>query len=69
MNCDDPRSPQSVSNFYSSDVLSEAKCSLCFVAAFCVRSVECVEGVSVLEDFIFIWLGKVNVMFSTERQQ
>ena len=28
-----------------SDVLSEAKCSLCLVAAFCMYSVECVEGV------------------------
>jgi hypothetical protein len=45
MNCDDPPSPQTVSHFCSPAVLSEAKCSLCLVAAFCVRSVECAEGV------------------------
>ena len=35
----------SISILQKSDVLSEAKYSLCVVAAFCVHSVECVEGV------------------------
>ena len=45
------RLQQPVTHFYSSDVRrpSEAKCSLCVVAAFCVHSVECVEGVWELE--------------------
>jgi len=34
-----------ISIFKMSDVLSEAKCSLCVVAAFGVHSVECVEGI------------------------
>jgi len=34
-----------------SDILLEVKRSSCFVAAFCVHSVECVEGVCGLEEF------------------
>jgi hypothetical protein len=34
-----------------SDVLLEAKCSLSFVAAFCVHSVECFEFLCGLEEF------------------
>ena len=47
MNCDEPLSPTNSHPFlfYDADVLSEAKCSLCLVAAFCVHLVECVEGV------------------------
>jgi len=40
-----------ISILQMSDVLSEAKCSLCLVAAFFVRSVESVEGVWGLEEF------------------
>ena len=52
-----------------SDVLSEAKCSLCLVAAFCVHSVECVEGVWGKEEFDIYRAGKVNFILLTEWQE
>ena len=53
-----------ISVLHMSDVLSEGKCSLCLVAV--LHSVECVEGVGGLEGFVFIGLGKVNVILLTE---
>jgi len=40
-----------ISILQMSDVLSQAKCSLCVVAAFCVLSVECDKGVWKKEEF------------------
>ena len=47
-----------ISTLQMSDVLSEAKYSLCLVAAFCVHSVECVEGVWGLVEFDIYWAGE-----------
>jgi hypothetical protein len=40
-----------ISSLQKSDVLSESKCCLCVVAAFCVHSVESDEGVWGVEEF------------------
>ena len=48
------------------DVLSEAKCSLCLVAAFCVHSVESVEDVWELEEF-YIYRAEENWCYLVDR--
>jgi hypothetical protein len=66
-----PRLQQSVTHFHlqMSDVLLEDKRSLSFVAAFCVHSVECFEGLCGLEEFDFFRLRKVNLIFLTEGEE
>jgi len=60
-------SPNSI--LKKSNVLSESKSSLCVEAAFCVHSVECVEGLWGKEEFDIIEQGKVNFNLLTEWQE
>jgi hypothetical protein len=65
MNCFEP--PVTHFCLRKLDILSEAKCSFSFLAAFCVHSVESDEGVSEgKKNLIFIELGKINFILLTE---